>query len=150
MMMNAPSSARFPAPSTRTATPANLSTARDHLRAPDSHDRQSASRAPNKESSTTFPEYQSMRKPPTPKTQADLDKLSQSLERLSQEDPSFKVSMDPETGQTLISGMGELHLEIITDRLLREVKVEANVGRPQVAYRETVSRTALVEARYNK
>ncbi len=85
-----------------------------------------------------------------PKTQADMEKLGQALERLAQEDPSFRVSLDSETGQTLISGMGELHLEIITDRLLREFKVEANVGRPQVAYRETVSRTAHVEARYIK
>jgi len=85
-----------------------------------------------------------------PKTQADLDKLSQSLERLSQEDPSFRVASDPETGQTLISGMGELHLEIITDRLLRDFKVGANVGRPQVAYKETVTRSAVVESRYIK
>jgi elongation factor G len=85
-----------------------------------------------------------------PKTQADLEKLSQSLERLAQEDPSFRVAMDPETGQTLISGMGELHLEIITDRLLREFRVDANVGRPQVAYKETVTRPAVVEIRYIK
>ena len=85
-----------------------------------------------------------------PKTQADLDKLSQSLERLSQEDPSFRVDMDPDTGQTLISGMGELHLEIITDRLLRDFKVDANVGRPQVAYKETITDTAKVETRYIK
>ncbi len=85
-----------------------------------------------------------------PKTQADLDKLIESLERLSQEDPSFRVTLEPETGQTLISGMGELHLEIITDRLLRDFKVEANVGRPQVAYKETVTRKAVVENRYIK
>ncbi len=85
-----------------------------------------------------------------PKTQADLDKLSQALERLAHEDPSFRVAMDPETGQTLISGMGELHLEIITDRLLREFKVDANVGRRQVAYKETVSKWARVETRYIK
>ncbi len=85
-----------------------------------------------------------------PKTQADLDKLSQSLQRLAQEDPSFRVAMDPETGQTLISGMGELHLEIITDRLLRDFKVDANVGRPQVAYKETVTEPAVVEIRYIK
>jgi elongation factor G len=85
-----------------------------------------------------------------PKTQADLEKLSQSLERLSQEDPSFRVAVDPETGQTLISGMGELHLEIITDRLLRDFKVGANVGRPQVAYRETVTKSTVVEIRYIK
>jgi len=85
-----------------------------------------------------------------PRTQADMDRLSQSLQRLALEDPSFRVSSDPETGQTLISGMGELHLEIITDRLLREFKVEANVGRPQVAYRETITRPARVEGRYIK
>ena len=85
-----------------------------------------------------------------PKTQADMDKLSQSLERLAQEDPSFRVAMDPETGQTIISGMGELHLEIIADRLLRDFKVDANVGRPQVAYKETVTKPAVVEIRYIK
>jgi elongation factor G len=85
-----------------------------------------------------------------PKTQADLEKLSQSLERLAHEDPSFRVAMDPETGQTLISGMGELHLEIITDRLLRDFKVDANVGRRQVAYKETVTESARVETRYIK
>jgi elongation factor G len=80
-----------------------------------------------------------------PKTGADMDKLSASLDRLVQEDPSFRVSMDAETGQTIISGMGELHLEIITDRLLREFKVGANVGRPQVAYKETITECATVE-----
>ena len=85
-----------------------------------------------------------------PKTQADLEKLSQSLDRLAHEDPSFRVAMDPETGQTLISGMGELHLEIITDRLLRDFKVDANVGRRQVAYKETVRELARVETRYIK
>ncbi len=74
-----------------------------------------------------------------PKTKGDQDKLSQGLQRLAEEDPTFRVSSDEETGQTLIAGMGELHLEIIVDRLLREFKVDANVGRPQVAYRETVS-----------
>jgi elongation factor G len=74
-----------------------------------------------------------------PKTKADQDKLSGALARLAQEDPSFKVAVDPETGQTLIAGMGELHLEVIVDRLLREFKVTANVGKPQVAYRETVT-----------
>jgi elongation factor G len=73
-----------------------------------------------------------------PKTKADQDKLSQGLQRLSEEDPTFRVRTDEETGQTLISGMGELHLEIIVDRLKREFNVDANVGRPQVAYRETV------------
>jgi elongation factor G len=77
-----------------------------------------------------------------PKTKADQDKLGQGLQRLAEEDPTFRVTSDEETGQTLISGMGELHLEIIVDRLLREFKVDANVGRPQVAYRETVSRPA--------
>jgi elongation factor G len=85
-----------------------------------------------------------------PKTQADLEKLGQALERLAQEDPSFRVAMDAETGQTLISGMGELHLEIITDRLLREFKVQANVGRPQVSYKETITTKAVVESRYIK
>ncbi|MEJ2546828.1 MAG: elongation factor G [Gemmatimonadota bacterium] len=73
-----------------------------------------------------------------PKTKADQDKLSEALAKLAEEDPTFRVSTDEETGQTLISGMGELHLEIIVDRLQREFKVNANVGRPQVAYRETI------------
>ena len=73
-----------------------------------------------------------------PKTRADQDKLGLSLEKLSEEDPTFRVKTDEETGQTLISGMGELHLEIIVDRLTREFKVNANVGKPQVAYRETI------------
>ena len=72
-----------------------------------------------------------------PKTKSDQDKLAQGLQRLAEEDPTFRVSTDEETGQTIISGMGELHLEIIVDRLMREFKVDANVGRPQVAYRET-------------
>ena len=75
-----------------------------------------------------------------PKTKADQDKLGQGLTRLADEDPTFRVRTDEETGQTLIDGMGELHLEIIVDRLLREFSVDANVGRPQVAYRETVGR----------
>jgi elongation factor G len=75
-----------------------------------------------------------------PKTKADQDKLGTALQRLAEEDPTFRVSTDEETGQTLIAGMGELHLEIIVDRLFREFKVEGNVGRPQVAYRETISR----------
>jgi elongation factor G len=79
-----------------------------------------------------------------------MDRLSQSLERLAQEDPSFRVTVDPETAQTLIAGMGELHLNIITDRLLREFQVGANVGRPQVAYKETVTKTVKVEGRYVK
>ena len=77
-----------------------------------------------------------------PKSKADQDKLSTGLGRLSEEDPTFRVTSDEETGQTLIAGMGELHLEIIVDRLKREFNVEANVGRPQVAYRETISRPA--------
>src|SRR2546423_2957265 len=77
-----------------------------------------------------------------PKTKGDQDKLSQGLQRLTEEDPTFRVRTDEETGQTLISGMGELHLEIIVDRLMREFKVDANVGRPQVAYRETVGKPA--------
>ncbi|MGH3110891.1 MAG: elongation factor G, partial [Gaiellaceae bacterium] len=77
-----------------------------------------------------------------PKTKADQDKLGSALARLAEEDPTFRVSTDEETGQTLIAGMGELHLEIIVDRLLREFRVEGNVGRPQVAYRETISKPA--------
>jgi elongation factor G len=75
-----------------------------------------------------------------PKTKGDQDKLGAGLQRLSEEDPTFRVRTDDETGQTLIAGMGELHLEIIVDRLLREFNVDANVGRPQVAYRETISK----------
>jgi elongation factor G len=77
-----------------------------------------------------------------PKTKGDQDKLSQGLQRLADEDPTFRVATDDETGQTIISGMGELHLEIIVDRLRREFNVDANVGKPQVAYRETVSKPA--------
>jgi elongation factor G len=77
-----------------------------------------------------------------PKSKADQDKLSSGLARLAEEDPTFRVTSDEETGQTLISGMGELHLEIIVDRLKREFNVDANVGRPQVAYRETISKPA--------
>ena len=76
-----------------------------------------------------------------PKTKGDQEKLGQGLQRLVEEDPTFRVSSDEETGQTLIAGMGELHLEILVDRLLREFKVDANVGRPQVAYRETAGQT---------
>ncbi len=85
-----------------------------------------------------------------PRTQGDMDKLGQSLDRLAREDPSFRVSVDSETGQTIISGMGELHLEVVTDRLLREFNVDANVGRPQVAYKETLTRPVRVEGRYVK
>src|SRR4029077_5039603 len=76
-----------------------------------------------------------------PKTKADQQKMGLALNRLAQEDPSFRVASDPESGQTVIKGMGELHLEIIVDRMKREFKVEANVGAPQVAYRETITRT---------
>jgi elongation factor G len=85
-----------------------------------------------------------------PKTQADMDRLGQSLARLAQEDPSFRCSVDPETGQTIISGMGELHLEIIADRLVREFNVQANVGKPQVSYKETITKQVRVEGRYVK
>jgi elongation factor G len=84
-----------------------------------------------------------------PKTKADQDKLTNGLVKLADEDPTFKVHTDPETGQTIISGMGELHLEIIVDRLKREFSVEANIGRPQVAYRETIrGRAEKVEGRF--
>ncbi|CAI4031226.1 elongation factor G [Nitrospira tepida] len=85
-----------------------------------------------------------------PKTKPDQEKLGFSLQKLAQEDPSFRVKTDEETGQTIISGMGELHLEIIVDRLLREFKVEANVGKPEVAYRETIKRQAEAEGKYIK
>ena len=83
-----------------------------------------------------------------PKTKADEEKLSNALVKLAEEDPTFKVRFDQETGQTLIAGMGELHLEIIVDRMLREFGVQANVGRPQVAYKETIRRQAQTEGRY--
>jgi elongation factor G len=83
-----------------------------------------------------------------PKTKADQERLSQSLSKLAQEDPSFKVSFNEETGQTIISGMGELHLEIIVDRLLREFKVSANVGKPQVAYKETIRTASSGEGKF--
>ncbi len=83
-----------------------------------------------------------------PKTKQDQDKLSLSLQRLAEEDPTFHVRSDEETGQTIISGMGELHLEIIVDRLRREFKVEANVGRPQVAYRETITKSVEQQGRF--
>jgi elongation factor G len=85
-----------------------------------------------------------------PKTKQDQEKLGFSLQKLAQEDPSFRVRTDEETGQTIIAGMGELHLEIIVDRLLREFKVEANVGKPEVAFRETIRRRAEAEAKYIK
>jgi len=83
-----------------------------------------------------------------PKTKADQEKLGLSLQKLMQEDPSFRVFTDQETGQTIISGMGELHLEIIVDRLMREFKVDANVGKPQVAYRETIRKKVTAEGKF--
>jgi elongation factor G len=83
-----------------------------------------------------------------PKTKADQEKMGMALSRLAQEDPTFKVHTDPDSGQTIISGMGELHLEIIVDRMMREYKVEANVGKPQVAYRETIRRHSEAEGKY--
>lgn len=83
-----------------------------------------------------------------PKTKADQEKMGFALEKLTQEDPTFKVQTDPDTGQTLISGMGELHLEILVDRMMREFSVSANVGRPQVAYRETIGAAAEAEGQY--
>jgi elongation factor G len=83
-----------------------------------------------------------------PKTKADIDKLSRALQALAKEDPTFRVAVDPETNQTIISGMGELHLEILVDRMLREFNVEANVGNPQVAYRETIRKSTVQEGKY--
>lgn len=83
-----------------------------------------------------------------PKTKQDMDKLSKALQSLSEEDPTFRVSIDKETNQTVIAGMGELHLEILVDRMLREFKVEANVGAPQVAYRETVRKSVKAEGKH--
>jgi elongation factor G len=83
-----------------------------------------------------------------PKTREDQEKLGDALQRLTEEDPTFRVRFDQETGQTVIAGMGELHLEVIVDRMKREYKVEATVGRPQVAYRETVTRAAKAEGRF--
>ncbi len=84
-----------------------------------------------------------------PKTKADQDKLTSSLAKLADEDPTFKVKVDPDTAQTIISGMGELHLEVIVDRLVREFKVDANIGKPQVAYRETIQKpVSNIEGRY--
>ena len=85
-----------------------------------------------------------------PKTKADQEKLSASLMKLTKEDPTFRLRVDEETGQTLISGMGELHLEIIVDRLTREFGVQASVGKPQVAYRETITKEAQAEGKYIK
>jgi len=83
-----------------------------------------------------------------PKTKADQEKMGLALKRLSEEDPTFRISSDMETGQTIISGMGELHLEIIVDRMLREFKVDANIGKPQVAYKETIKQVAEAEGKY--
>lgn len=85
-----------------------------------------------------------------PKTKADQEKMGIALQRLSEEDPTFRVHTDEETNQTIISGMGELHLEIIVDRMKREFKVEANVGQPQVAYRETIKKSTEIEGKYIK
>ncbi len=85
-----------------------------------------------------------------PKTKADQEKMSYALQKLAEEDPTFKIRTNPDTGQTLIAGMGELHLEIIVDRMKREFKVEANVGAPQVAYRETITSEAQAEGKYIK
>src|SRR5690606_23477996 len=83
-----------------------------------------------------------------PKSKSDQEKLGQGLAKLMAEDPTFRVNSDQQTGQTIIRGMGELHLEIIVDRLKREFNVEANVGRPQVAYKETLTMAAEGEGRY--
>src|SRR3546814_12533897 len=85
-----------------------------------------------------------------PKSKADQEKMGVALNRLAQEDPSFRVSVDHESGQTVIKGMGELHLEILVDRMKREFKVDANVGATQVAYREAISRTAEVDSTHKK
>ncbi|NLM70075.1 MAG: elongation factor G [Firmicutes bacterium] len=83
-----------------------------------------------------------------PKTKTDQDKLGAALQKLAEEDPTFRVHTDEETGQTIISGMGELHLEVIVDRLLREFKVEANIGKPQVSYRETITKAVQAEGKF--
>ena len=83
-----------------------------------------------------------------PKTKADQEKMGLALKRLSEEDPTFRIKTDFETGETIISGMGELHLEILVDRMLREFKVSVNVGRPQVAYKETIKKVAEAEGKY--
>ncbi|HMA33667.1 MAG TPA: elongation factor G [Chloroflexia bacterium] len=95
----------------------------------------------------TFPEPV-IRQSIEPKTKADQDKMSIALQRLSEEDPTFRVHTDTETGQTIIAGMGELHLDVITDRMRREFRVEANIGRPQVAYRETITQKVRAEGRH--
>jgi elongation factor G len=85
-----------------------------------------------------------------PKTKGDQEKMATALGRLAQEDPSFQVASDPESGQTVLKGMGELHLEILIDRMKREFKVDANVGLPQVAYRETISRETVIDYTHKK
>jgi elongation factor G len=110
----------------------------------------SASGAPIQLESMTFPEPV-ISVAIEPKTKSDQDKLGNALGRLSEEDPTFRVHGDEETGQTIISGMGELHLEVIVDRLLREFKVDANVGRPQVAYRETIRKAvSKIDAKFKR
>src|SRR5438093_11261349 len=83
-----------------------------------------------------------------PKTKADQEKMGVALNKLAQEDPTFRIHTDPDTAQTIISGMGELHLEIIVDRMMREFNVGANVGKPQVAYKETIRQKANAEGKY--
>jgi len=83
-----------------------------------------------------------------PKTKDDQDRMGETLNRLAEEDPTFRIRYDQETGQTIISGMGELHLEVIVDRMLREFRVDANVGRPEVAYKETITSPSRVEGRF--
>src|SRR3989338_7984092 len=85
-----------------------------------------------------------------PKTKADQEKMGIALRKLSDEDPTFRIKGDPETGETIISGMGELHLDVLVDRMRREFTVEANVGKPQVAYRETIKEKAQAEGKYIK
>jgi elongation factor G len=85
-----------------------------------------------------------------PRTKADQEKMGMALAKLSEEDPTFSIKADQETGQTIIGGMGELHLEIIVDRLKREFHVDADVGKPQVAYRETIKQLAEGEGKYIK
>ena len=83
-----------------------------------------------------------------PRSQADQEKMGIALGKLAQEDPSFRVKTDQETGQTIISGMGELHLDILVDRMKREFSVEANIGKPQVAYRESIQNTCEIEGKF--